>query len=147
MICCDIHVKVSFLKHSMAVRKDSGVVEGDYNTTKLVFDFEEDMSNRNIVFQMNNPKGELIFVKELSGNEIILAGEDSSGNACSIFSMEGLHPFELVLYTENGKLTSATGWLPVSKRQTGSNMEGMVVYYAPWFEELETLIDESGVLS
>ena len=161
MIYCDVRVQVSFSKHTISVKKDSGVVEGDYNTTKLLFDFEEDVSGQRIVLEMSNPKGELIFAKELSGNELILAGEDSSGNACSIFTLGGLHPFELVLYGDNSKLTSATGWLPVNKRNVRKDSGAGVEFYLPLFEdllrktnsllfgyeEIERMIDESGVLA
>lgn len=152
MLYCNVHVKVGFSKHIIAVQKDSGVVEGDYNTTKLIFEFEEDISNLRAVFKMNNPKGELIFLKDLTGNELILAGEDSSGNVCSIFDMEGLYPFEIVLYGDNSKLTSATGWLPVGKRQARADQGSGVDFYLPVFEEtlilvkdIKRMIDEGGI--
>lgn len=141
MLYCNVHVKVSFSKHTISVQKDSGVVEGDYNTTKLIFEFEEDVSGQKIVLQMSNPKGELIFSKELSGNELVLAGEDSSGNICSVFNMEGLHPFELVLYGDNSKLTSATGWLPINKRHVNLGSGSSAEYYLPLFDELNSKLN------
>lgn len=142
MIYCDVLVKVSFAKHTISVKKDSGVVEGDYNTTRLIFEFEEDVSNQRVILEMSNPKGELIFAKELSGNELVLAGVDGSGNICSIFNMEGLHPFELVLHNDTSKLTSATGYLPINKRQVNSDKGDCVEGYLPLFDELIDKVDQ-----
>lgn len=140
MICCNINVLVSFVEQTLT-KKDTCVVEGDYNTTKFVFTFKEDVSDQRIVFKMSNPKGELIMMEELSGNEIVLAGRNEAGEICSIFNMEGLHPFELVLYGENSKLTSATGWLPVNKRQAKAESGSGVEYYLPVFEELSAKVE------
>lgn len=131
----EIPVSVSFQKHTLT-KKDSGVVQGDYNTTKFVFTFEEDVSDQRIVFKMSNPSGELLLVKDLENNEIVLAGFDDKGNVYSLFTTPGPYPFELVLYGENSKLTSATGWLAVNQRQVnmgdGSTAEG----YTPAIDEV-----------
>lgn len=121
---CEIKVSVNFTQRTL-IKKDSGVVAGDYNTTKFVFDFAEDVSDKRIVFSMSNPLGELVLVKDLVDNEIVLVGYDENGEVYSIFGTPGLYPFELVAYGENSKLTSPTGWLNVSKRQV--NLEGEVV--------------------
>lgn len=116
MIQQEIRVKVSFAKHTLT-KKDSGVVEGDYNTTKLIFEFEEDVSGHRVVFKMSNPSGDLALIKNLEDNEITLVGYDDEGNVCSLFADAGLYPFELVLYGEDSKLTSAPGWVNVTPRQ------------------------------
>ena len=113
---CEIHVAVSFTKHTLT-KKDSGVVEGDYNTTKFIFDFAEDVSDKRILFSMSNPAGELVLMEELVNNEITLVGYDDEGKVYSLFGTPGVYPFELIAYGENTKLTSATGWLNVIKRQ------------------------------
>ena len=113
---CEIRVAVSFTKHTLT-KKDSGVVEGDYNTTKFVFDFAEDVSDKRILFSMSNPAGELVLMEELTNNEITLVGYDDEGKVYSLFGTPGVYPFELIAYGENTKLTSATGWLNVIKRQ------------------------------
>lgn len=125
---CEIHVAVSFTQHTLT-KKDSGVVEGDYNTTKFIFDFAEDVSDKRILFSMSNPQGELVLMEELpSSNEIILAGYDEEGKVYSIFGTPGVYPFELIAYGDDTKLTSATGWLNVIKRQVdiegGNTSEG-----------------------
>lgn len=124
---CEIHVAVSFTQHTLT-KKDSGVVEGDYNTTKFIFDFAEDVSDKRILFSMSNPQGELVLMKELTNNEVTLVGYDDDGKVYSLFGTPGVYPFELVAYGEDTKLTSATGWLNVLKRQVdiddGSVSEG-----------------------
>ena len=112
----EILVNVSFLKHTV-IKSDAGVVEGDYNTTKLVFNFEEDVSKGKILFKMSNPTGEPILVRELTSSEVTLVNYDAEGNPCTLFETYGLYPFELVWYGDNSKLTSAPGWMNVSKRQ------------------------------
>lgn len=116
MIQQEIRVKVSFAKHTLT-KKDSGVVEGDYNTTKLIFEFEEDVSDLRVVFKMSNPAGEIVLMKDLIENEVVLVGYDEEGNVCSLFASAGLYPFELVAYGEDSKLTSAPGWMNVTQRQ------------------------------
>ena len=116
MIQQEIKVKVSFAKHTLT-KKDTGVVEGDYNTTKLIFEFEEDVSNQEVIFKMSTPEGDIVLMKPLTDNEIVLVGYDTEGKVRSLFEDPGIYPFELVAYGENSKLTSAPGWLTVTKRQ------------------------------
>ncbi len=112
----EIVVKVSFLKHTLT-KKDPGIVEGDYNTTKLVFDIEEDVPEGQLVFQMSDPDGAPIFQHELVAPEVTLVSYDGNGSPCSLFVREGLYPFELVWHSDHGQLTSAPGWMNVAKRQ------------------------------
>ena len=112
----EILVKVSFLKHTL-IKSDAGVVEGDYNTTKLIFDFEEDVSEGKILFKMSNPEGTPILLRELTSPEVTLVSYDEDRNLCTLFDHYGLYPCELVWYGNGGKLTSAPGWMNVSKRQ------------------------------
>lgn len=132
----EIHINVSFLKRTLTKKDVSvGVIQGDYNTTKMVFNIEEDVSQYSVRLEMSNPLGELIFAKNLTNNEVILGGEDEKGNACSIFNTAGLYPFELVLYDKTSKLTSATGWLNVFEQKVNLESGKSVDYYLPLFEE------------
>lgn len=126
----EIPVKVSFLKHTL-LKRDPGVVIGDYNSTKLVFDFEEDVSKQRIVFKMSNTHGELILMKDLKDNEVVLAGYKDDGTVYSLFDVVGLYPFELVAYGENSKITSAPGWISVNKRQVDLGNSETVEGYLP----------------
>lgn len=142
MIQQEIIVKVSFAKHTLT-KKDLGVVEGDYNTTKLIFEFEEDVSNHRIVFNMSNPQSEIVMMKDLDDNEVTLVGYDDEGNMCSLFATPGQYPFELVLYSDDGKLTSAPGWLNVNKRLvTGDEIAASV--YLPALDNMVAQVE--GVL-
>jgi hypothetical protein len=130
----EIRIKVSFLKHTL-VTPTASIVEGDYNTTKLIFEFEEDVSDKRIVFKMSNPAGEVIFLKDLEDNEVTLAGTDENGYICSLFPTYGLYSFELVYYGDNKKLTSAPGWLTVSQSKVVIT-DSVVGNYIPWFDQL-----------
>ena len=134
MIQQEIRVKVSLAKHTLT-KKDSGVVEGDYNTTKLIFDFEEDVSNLRVVFKMSNPDGEIVLMKDLTDDEVVLVGYDEEGDACSLFNSPGLYPFELVAYGEDSQLTSAPGWMNVIKRQIPVD-DAMATPYISVFDDL-----------
>lgn len=136
MLQQEILVNVSFLKRTLT-KKDAGVVEGDYNSTKLVFVFEEDIpDNCRVVFEMSNPNGEVILLKELEDREVVLVGYDDEGKAYSLFTEAGLYPFELVLYGDNSKLTSAPGWLGVNKSHVDEGQVGGLEPYLPLFDEL-----------
>lgn len=131
----EIVVNVSFLNRTLT-KTGTGVVEGDYNTTKLIFNFEEDLTGKRIVFKMSNPSGEAIFLKELDkNNEVMLVGKDASGNNYSLFPTYGLYPFELVLYDGESKLTSAPGWITAMQRQV-SILDPTTTPYLPLFDEL-----------
>ena len=130
MIIAKIPVKVSFERHTL-VKKDPGVVQGDYNTTKFVFEFEEDVSKYRIVFKMSDSKGNLVLLKELKDNEIVLAGWKDDGSVFSLFAEVGLYPFELIAYGENSKITSAPGFLTVNKRHIPLDGGGETGFYLP----------------
>lgn len=143
MIQQEISVRVSFAKHTLT-KKDIRVVEGDYNTTKFVFEFEEDVSNHTIVFLMSNPQGEIVLETNLDTHqEVVLAGQDEEGNMCSLFNTPGSYPFELVLYADEGKLTSAPGWLTADKRLIPMDSGNQAVAYVPVFDELLSQVENA----
>jgi hypothetical protein len=143
MIQQEIVVKVSFTKHTLT-KKDIRAVEGDYNTTKFVFEFEEDVSNHPIVFLMSNPQEEIVLETELDDNrEVVLVGYDSEGNPATLFSNPGSYPFELILYADGGKLTSAPGWLTVDKRLIPVDGGNQAEAYVPVFDELLSQIGDA----
>ena len=143
----EIRVQVNFLQHTLT-KKDTGIVEGDYNSTKLIFEFEEEsVAGQNVIFQMSNPYGELVLMKELTENEIMLVGYDEDGKMYSLFPAPGLYPFELVIRDDDKLLTSAPGWLNVSKRQVDTGSGGGAEYYLPLFEELFVTCQTSGEIA
>lgn len=68
----EIKLKVNFTKRT-CVPVGVPLTVNDYNSTKLVFDFDRDNGIK--VFEMINPSGNLAFVKEVQNNEIVLVGE------------------------------------------------------------------------
>lgn len=133
-----IPVRVGFANNTLT-KKSTVVVEGDYNTTKLVFEFEEDVTNKQIKFGMTNPRGELVMYCGLINNEIILSTEDIDGNVSSVFATDGLYTFRVFMLGEDGKsqLTSAPGYLPVDKSQVQAGMKA----YGPFIDNLMKQVD------
>lgn len=142
----EIEVNVSFLNNTL-IKKDTGVVAGDYNSTKLVFNIEETLSEgEHLRFKLRNPNEEVVLLKELTEPEVILAGYDEEGNVYSLFEESGIYAFELVLYTDNSKLTSAPGWLTVNKRNVEVGQEGGGAYL-PLLDEILLKLGESGKIT
>lgn len=67
-----IKVKVNFSQRT-SVKQGVDLTEGDYNSTKIVFDFDTDEGTK--IFQMKNPSDEIVLEKEIINNEVILTGE------------------------------------------------------------------------
>lgn len=131
----EIPVRVSFLKHTLTC-KNPGIVEGDYNTTKLVFTFEEEVDATKVLFKLSNPQKEPLFLNYLDeSNSVLLTSYDEGGNPCSLFGSAGLYPFELVWQTADSKLTSAPGWLNASSRQVAI-VDNTIREYFPLFDTL-----------
>lgn len=141
-----IKVKVNF-KNGTIYKQGIDLISGDYNTTKLIFDFDRQDGRK--VFEMKDPDGNLILLTEIVNNEIILVGKDEQGNDASLFNQEGKYIFEISLYDGNSKLTSAFDFIKVKQEQVV--VDGKVVTpYLPIFDELvnevETLINETSNL-
>ena len=134
---CNIPVIVSFLNRTIT-KKNTEIVQGDYNTTKLTFQFEEDITDQTIVFQLSNPEGNLILSDDITKTrEITLGGRNPEDDtAYSVFTAPGQYPFELIMYSNNSKLTSATGWLVVAKRQVPEDSDAGTEVYLPLFDDL-----------
>ena len=134
----EIPVRVSF-KNNTLTKKSTVVVEGDYNTTKLVFEFEEDVTNRQLKFGMTNPAGELVMYCGLINNEVTLSSEDIDGKVSSVFATDGLYTFRVFLLGDDGKsqLTSAPGYLPVDQSQVQTGMKA----YGPFIDNLMKQVD------
>lgn len=142
----EIKVLISFEKR---INRIIGVdlTSGDYNSTKLIFEFDRQDGTK--IFELKNPKGELVFVKEIENNEITLARVNEDGTYSSLFDMSGDYIFEVSLYTEDSKLTSEYEILPVEAEQVVIGDE-VVEPYLPIFDELiqkiNTAINEASKL-
>lgn len=127
-----IKIKVNFTQGTCETT-GINLVTGDYNSTKLVFQFDREDGTK--IFEMKSPSEELVMVQEIQNNEIILYGENDEENIASIFTEEGNYIFEISLYENESKLTSAKGKLKVKPEQVVIDGE-VVEAYLPVFDQL-----------
>ena len=132
-----INVKVSFTKGTCETT-GINLITGDYNSTKMVFDFDREDGTK--VFEMKSPSEELVMVQEIQNNEIVLYGLDDDEEIASLFSEEGYYIFEISLYNEGSKLTSARGKIKVKPEQVVIDGE-VVEAYLPVFDQLLTEVN------
>lgn len=127
-----IKVNVNF-KNRTIYKQGVDLTSGDYNSTKLVFEFDRQDGRK--VFEMKNPDGNLVLLTDIENNEIDLVGKDVNGNNASLFDQEGKYVFEISLYDGDSKLTSAFDYIKVKQEQV--IVAGEVVKpYLPIFDEL-----------
>ena len=127
-----INVKVNFEKGTCETT-GINLVTGDYNSTKMIFNFDRDTGTK--VFEMKSPSEQLVMVQEIQNNEVILYGLDEDENIASIFNEEGYYVFEISLYENESKLTSAKGKIKVKPEQVIVDGE-VVEAYLPIFDQL-----------
>ncbi len=135
----EIKVKVNFAKKTL-IKTGTDLTVNDYNSTKLVFDFDRQDGTK--ILEMINPSGELVLLENIKDNEVILTGKTEDGKDASLFTEEGQYIFEISLYEENSKLTSASGKLRVRAEQVEINGQ-VVTQYLPVFDELLSKVKES----
>lgn len=128
----EIKVTVNF-KRRKIITTGVDLTSGDYNSTKLVFDFDTEEGTK--IFEMNNPNGVLIYTKEIINNEVPLYVLDENEQKSSLFNQAGEYQFEVSLYNENSKLTSATSSLNVQPETVIIGNEE-VETYLPVFDDL-----------
>ena len=127
-----IKVKVNFTQGTCETT-GINLITGDYNSTKIEFTFDREDGTK--VFEMKSPSEQLVMVQEIQNNEIILYGEDENENIASIFTEEGYYVFEVSLYENDSKLTSAKGKIKVKPEQVVIDGE-VVEAYLPVFDQL-----------
>ena len=127
-----IKVKVNFTQGTCETT-GINLITGDYNSTKIEFTFDREDGTK--IFEMKSPSEQLVMVQEIQNNEIILYGEDDNENIASIFTEEGYYVFEISLYENESKLTSAKGKLKVKPEQVVIDGE-VVEAYLPVFDQL-----------
>ena len=139
----EIKIIVNFETHQCDFEKYDDIkslISGDYNSTKLIFEFDKEDGRK--IFEMKNPKGELVFADEIVNNEVILVGRDEQGNNCSLFTTAGTYPFEISLYGDDSKLTSESNCFSVQQEQVIIDGE-VVEYYLPIFDRLLNDVQDS----
>ena len=127
-----IKIKIDFENGTNTIVGNS-LISGDYASTKLEFEFDTEEGIK--IFEMKNPKGEVVIAKEIDNNELLLAGVDENEEYYSLFEEGGIYTYEISLYVDGAKLTSAKGEIPVKQEQV--IIDGEVVEpYLPVFDEL-----------
>lgn len=137
-----INVNIDF-KNGTCEKTGISVVTGDYNSTKIVFEFNEEAVGTKM-FELKNPSGNLVYVDEIINNEVILVGtEEVEGEEqiYSLFDEEGDYTFEVSLYGADSKLTSVCDYITARKEQVIID-EKVVEEYIPTFELLLNQITE-----
>ena len=114
-----INVSINF-KEGTCEKTGISVVQGDYNSTKVVFEFDESANDKIKIFEMKNPSDELVYADEIVNNEVILVGsEEVEGQEqiVSLFNEEGDYTFEVSLYGNDSKLTSVCDYITARKEE------------------------------
>ena len=127
-----IKINVSF-KNRTIYKSGVDLTSGDYNTTKLVFNFDRQDGRK--VFEMKDEDGNLVLITDIINNEVELVGKDENGNNASLFKQEGKYIFEISLYDGDSKLTSAFDFIKVKQEQVEIDGE-VITPYLPVFDEL-----------
>ena len=136
----EIKIKVKF-KKGLCYSQGIKLVQNDYNSTKLVFEFDDDEGTK--IFELRDSDDNVILADEIVNNELILARFDEHDNAYPIFTKEGEYVYEVSLYKDNSKLTSASDKFKVNAEQVIIDGE-IVETYTPMFDNL--LSDLAGAL-
>ena len=136
----EIKIKVKF-KKGLCYSQGIKLVQNDYNSTKLVFEFDDNEGTK--IFELRDSDDNVILADEIVNNELILARFDEHDNAYPIFTKEGEYVYEVSLYKDNSKLTSASDKFKVNAEQVIIDGE-IVETYTPMFDNL--LSDLAGAL-
>jgi len=176
----EIKIRINFAKRT-CVRTGVNLTEGDYNSTKIKFQFDKEDGIK--FFEMKSPSNKIVYNDVIVDNEVVLVGEgevttkhnnvdyikykDGSENVywydktneklfddewteilefdldnytkvieqCSLFTETGDYIFEVSLYKNQSKLTSASGKLKVVPEQVIVDGE-TIELYTPIFENL-----------
>lgn len=145
-----INVKIDF-EHGICRNKGISVVTGDYNSTKVVFEFADEIDGTKI-FEMKNPEGELVYADEIINNEVVLVGykeENGETETYSLFAEEGDYIFEVSLYGNDSKLTSVSGYINATKEQViveGEEVQEKITLFDNLMQEVNTAISETNNL-
>lgn len=98
----EFNIKVD-IKNNKLIAPIIELVQNDYNSTKLKFDFTGD-DNYVKVFQLQLPDGSM-WIKDIIDNEILLADE-KEGQIVPILVQSGMYIFDVAIYGSNKKLTT-----------------------------------------
>lgn len=142
-----INIDIDFTK-GICEKSGISVVTGDFNSTKLVFNFAEEYQGTKI-FELRHINSEIpTYVGEIINNEVVLVGtkeEEGQTIIYSLFDQVGDYVFEVSLYQNDSKLTSMFGYITARQEQVIVGDE-LVEPYMPIFDtlilEINTKLDE-----
>lgn len=132
----EIKIIVRFKEHECYFENEKDIkslISGDYNSTKLVFDFDREDGTK--VFEMKNENNEIVYVSEINNNELILVGKDENDNNCTLFNTKGTYAFEVTLYGNDSKLTSVHGAFSVQQEEVVIS-DNVAESHLPIFDEM-----------
>ena len=112
------NIKVYFASGRISY-KIGTLIKGDYNSSKLVFEFDDDSGVK--MFELLKPDGTTKWIKEIINNEIILTDTDELNKTIPLLSQEGTYIFEIAKYDNNSKLTSVKGKFKVIDEQVNNS--------------------------
>lgn len=139
----EIKIIVKFKEHECYFEDEKDIkslISGDYNSTKLVFDF--DIEDGTKVFEMKNENNEIVYAGEINNNELILVGKDENDNNCTLFNTKGTYAFEITLYGNDSKLTSAHGAFSVQQEEVVIS-DDVAESHLPIFDEMINNLDDA----
>lgn len=132
----EIKITVKFKEHECYFENEKDIkslISGDYNSTKLVFDFDREDGTK--IFEMKNENNEIVYASEIDNNELILVGKDENDNNCTLFTTKGTYAFEITLYGNDSKLTSACGAFSVQPEEVVIS-DNVAESHLPIFDEM-----------
>lgn len=139
----EIKIIVKFKEHECYFEDEKDIkslISGDYNSTKLVFDF--DIEDGTKVFEMKNENNEIVYAGEINNNELILVGKDENDNNCTLFNTKGTYAFEVTLYGNDSKLTSVHGAFSVQQEEVVIS-DDVAESHLPIFDEMINNLEDA----
>ena len=135
----EIKVLINF-KEEKNIIYGTKPITGDYNSTKLVFTFEDNPIGTKVLKIRHKESDNPVYVGEINNNEVVLTSVDENDKNHSIFTDSGIYILEVSLYNEDSKLTSVYSEFLVNKEQIEiSDVEAEK--YLPIFDELLQNVD------
>lgn len=132
----ELKATINFTKQTFVIN-GVDLISGDYNSTKIIFNFEDFKDGTKILeirpkdSQDKNPT----FMSEIKNNEVILVSKDSEGHSISPFTNGGVYLLEVSVYGDNSKLSTITKSINVLSEQIILS-DDIVTPYLPIFDEL-----------
>lgn len=137
-----IKVTIDFEK-GICRKEGISLITGDYNSTKIVFEFNKSAENGTKIFKLKNPKDEIVYADEIVDNEVVLVGkkeENGEEEIYSLFTEEGDYTFEVALYVGDSRITSVYDYITAAKEQIvldGEVVESKITLFDNLMQELE----------